>query len=156
APGSVVELVEAGEDRDRRLVATGSARDDGERLVVGGEGGPGRVVEVVGQSSTSPTTAVTVPPPIQMVPSSSWVTLTRPARPRTMPGRAAYGAFSRPEPRSHCAREALRLPVTGSSTAMPSLGKKARTSMASGPPAGCKATTPIMTSIRPGRRARTC
>ena len=40
---------------------------------------------------------------------------------------------------SHCASEALRLPVTGSSTAAPSFGKNARTSKASGEPSRVRA-----------------
>ena len=35
---------------------------------------------------------VTVPPPIQIVPSGSWVTWTRPARPSAVPWPATYGA----------------------------------------------------------------
>lgn len=47
-----------------------------------------------------------------------------------------------PEPSSHCAREAFRLPVTGSSAVLPSLTKKARTSNASAEPGGYGPATP--------------
>src|SRR6059058_4623247 len=39
---------------------------------------------------------------------------TRPARPSAVPCEATYGAVARPLDKSHCASEALRLPVTGS------------------------------------------
>jgi D-lactate dehydrogenase (cytochrome) len=52
-------------------------------------------------SSTWPATHVTVPPPTQMVPSESRETWTRPARPRTVPWLATYGALARPIRSSH-------------------------------------------------------
>ena len=63
---------------------------------------------------------------------ASSVMCTRPERPRTVPCRATYGAVRRPEPSSHWARAAFRLPVTGSSAVDPPSGKKARTSRLSG------------------------
>ena len=38
---------------------------------------------------------VVVWPPIQIVPSGSWLTCTRPSRPSTVPWLATYGASSR-------------------------------------------------------------
>ena len=61
---------------------------------------------------------------------------TRPDLPRAVPWLATYGALTRPVSSSHCASEALRLPVTGSSIVASPLRKNARTSMASGEPAG--------------------
>ena len=59
------------------------------------------------------------------------------------------------EPISHWASEALRLPVTGSSTTAPSLGKKARTSKSAGRSSGCGPTRPRSSSLKPGLTART-
>ena len=78
---------------------------------------------------------VTVPPPTQTWPSPSWEMCTRPRRPIAVPWLATYGAVSRPVPSSHWASEAFRLPVTGSS-APEICGLNARTSSASGEPAG--------------------
>ena len=78
-----------------------------------------------GHSSTLPLTHVTVPPPTQIVPSPSTEMCTRPARPSAVPWLATYGAWSRPVPSSHCASEAFKLPVTGSSTVAPSFTKNA-------------------------------
>jgi hypothetical protein len=47
------------------------------------------------------------------------------------------GVRARPVPISRCATEAFRLPVTGSSTVDPFLGKKARSSKAVSAPGGC-------------------
>src|SRR5262245_35038449 len=88
------------------------------------------------QSSTSPATHVTVPPPTQIVPESSRSMWTRPARPSAPPWLATYGASTRPVRRSHSARDALRLPVTGSSTVTPAFGTNARTSIAAGESGG--------------------
>ena len=49
----------------------------------------GAAPRALAQSSTSPATHVTVPPPTQIVPSPSWVMWTRPARPSAVPWRAA-------------------------------------------------------------------
>src|ERR1700729_1457961 len=100
---------------------------------------PGHRIGQVRQlySATEPAMHVTVPPPTQTWPSSSRETCTRPRRPSTVPWLATYGAVTRPAEISHCAREAFRLPVTGSSPEVPSpLEKSARTSSASGDPAG--------------------
>ena len=78
---------------------------------------------------------VTVPPPTQTWPSASWETCTRPRRPSAVPWLATYGEVTRPVASSHCPREALRLPVTGSSSDM-TTGVNARTSSASGDPSG--------------------
>src|ERR1700729_3784238 len=81
---------------------------------------------------------VTVEPPTQTAPSGSLVMRTCPFRPSTVPCRARYGARARPVASSHCASEALRLPVTGSSSMAPSFGENARTSNAAGPPGGAE------------------
>ena len=82
---------------------------------------------------------VTVPPPTHTAPSASCAMCTRPARPSAVPWLATYGAVARPLPSSHCATDALRLPVTGSSTDAPSLGKNARSSNAVSDPAALRA-----------------
>src|SRR5690606_19551502 len=88
-----------------------------------------------GQSRTVPRTQVTVPPATQICPSSC-VMVTRPRLPRAVPCDATYGAVNRPDSSSQLASDALRLPVTGSSTATPFAGKNARTSIAAGAPSG--------------------
>ena len=55
-------------------------------------------------------------------------------------------AVARPVRRSHPASDALRLPVTGSSTRAPSFGKNARTSKAAGEPWGYGPTIPTSRS----------
>src|ERR1700691_434791 len=105
-------------------------------------------------SLTVPSMQVTVPPPTQTWPSPSWEMCTRPRRPIAVPWLATYGAVTRPVLSSHWASEAFRLPVTGSS--MPEIcGLNARTSSASGEPAGYGPATPISISSRPGRIAST-
>ena len=76
-----------------------------------------------------PVMQATVPPPTQIAPSASAEMCTRPERPRTraLAGRCTARGHGR-VPSSHCASEALKLPVTGSSTSAPSFGKNARTS----------------------------
>jgi RimJ/RimL family protein N-acetyltransferase len=86
--------------------------------------------------SARPVTPVFVPPPTQIVPSGSRVMCTRPRRPSAAPWLATYGAAACPAASSHPASDALRLPVTGSSPTPPRAGVKARTSNASGEPAG--------------------
>ena len=60
-----------------------------------------------------------------------------------------------PEPSNHCASEAFKLPVTGSSRRVPSTGKNARTSIAVADPAGDGPTTPMSRSLAVGRSRRT-
>lgn len=103
----------------------------------------------------SPVRQVIVPPPTQIVPSASVEMCTRPARPSAVPWLATYGGRARPVSISHPASDALRLPVTGSSTVAPSFGKNARTSYAQSDPSGWAPTTPISMSIGPGRTAST-
>ena len=52
---------------------------------------------------------------------------TRPARPRAPPCDTTYGAVHRPVSIIHWAAEALKLPVTGSSTVIPFSSKNVRT-----------------------------
>src|SRR5690606_16617327 len=99
-----------------------------------------------GYRSTSPRRQVVVPPATQTCPSS-WVIRTRPRLPSTVPCAATYGAVNRPDSSSHMASDAFRLPVTGSSSVIPFLGRNARTSIAAGEPSGYGPTTPM--SYRP-------
>src|SRR5215469_2915062 len=89
-----------------------------------------------GYRSTSPLILVAVAPDTQTVPSASASIRTRPRRPIAVPWLTRYGALARPDDSSHWAREAFRLPVTGSSTDRPPAGKKARTSIAHSEPVG--------------------
>ena len=65
-------------------------------------------------------------------PSVTRSTWTRPVRPITVPWAATYDV-GRTLPASHCARPALRLPVTGSSVIPEPVGHSARTSQAVSP-----------------------
>ena len=64
--------------------------------------------------------------------ASTRSTWTRPERPITVPWAATYDE-GRTVPESHCARPALRLPVTGSSVIPEPIGHSARTSHAVSP-----------------------
>src|SRR5699024_4016068 len=95
-------------------------------------------------TSAAPRKQTVVAPPTQTSSSSAELETT-PDRPSAVPCVSVKECGAQPAPLSHCATEALRLPVTGSS-GIPAPGAKARISYSCSDPSGWAPRTPILAS----------